>query len=118
MRNFLPPEPIVYTHSWIPRLLSIVVRVEGITLWPFVFLRGTTNPLLLNHESIHFAQYKELWVFGFFGVYVYDFLRNLLGGNIPLVAYRKIRLELEAYDHEADFTYLDTRKPFAWVNKG
>lgn len=118
MQNFLPREPIVVTHSQVPVLLSIFIKVEGITLWPFVFLRGETNPLLLNHESIHFAQYHELWVLGFFAIYVYDFLRNLLRGQTTTAAYRNIRFEREAYDNEADFMYLDCRKPFAWVKMG
>jgi hypothetical protein len=113
MQNRLPSNPIIVTHSWVPRLFSVFVKVEGITLWPFIFLRGGIDPLLVNHESIHFAQYRELWVLGFFVVYVYDFFRNLFSYGVA-GAYKRIRLEVEAYDHEADFIYLDSRKPFAW----
>lgn len=114
MQNFLPSEPIVVTHSVVPRIASIMFPVEGITLWPFIFMRGDVNPLLLNHESIHFAQYRELWIVGFFAVYFFDFVRNLIHGKSVSDAYSDIRLEVEAYDNEADFTYLETRKGFAW----
>ena len=67
-----------------------------------------------KHESIHIAQYIELLVIGFLILYLWDWVRGLIKYKDTNVAYRKIRLEQEAYEYQRSFTYLDKRERFAW----
>jgi len=106
--------PFIVEHSRVPRLLSLVVEVEAITLWPFIFARGALSPQTRRHELIHWRQYAELWVLGFLVLYAWDWLRGLLVHRSGAVAYRRIRLEQEAYAHDDEPGYLEVRRPFAW----
>tara|TARA_Y100000296_G_C5125786_1_gene232801 strand:- start:551 stop:898 length:348 start_codon:yes stop_codon:yes gene_type:complete len=109
-------KPIIVNNSYVPVALSIVIRVAAITLWPFVFIRKgmEASERLIQHESIHILQYNELWVVGFPIVYVWDWLRGLVKYKSGSQAYRQIRLEQEAYDHESEEGYLSSRERFAW----
>ena len=65
----------------------------------------------INHERIHTAQMKELLYVGFYLLYVLEwFVRLFMKGS----AYRNLRFEREAYEHENDLSYLDNRKPYSW----
>ncbi len=55
-------KPIIVKNSKIPELLSWFMEVGGITLFPFIFIRGEGNDRLINHESIHIFQYIETFV--------------------------------------------------------
>ena len=57
--------PVIVKNSKIPNLLSWVIDVYAITLWPFVFIRDDGNERTINHETIHIKQYNELFVVGF-----------------------------------------------------
>lgn len=73
---------------------------------------------LINHESIHTAQMKELWFVGFYLLYVLEWLWLMLNGISSNEAYHAISFEKEAYDNQANLAYLDSRKPFSqWNNK-
>ena len=109
-------KPIIIKNSRLPKLLSWFMNVGGITLFPFIFIKGEGNPRLINHESIHIAQYSELFVLGFLVLYLYDFLVNLARFKNFKEAYYNIRFEREAYDNDNNFDYLDNREKFAWRN--
>ena len=67
----------------------------------------------LNHEAIHTAQMKEMLFIGFYLWYLVEWIIRLFGkGN----AYRNLSFEKEAYDNDEDLAYLDTRKPYAWLD--
>lgn len=89
-------------------------NVEAVTLGRFIFLRGEANPIVINHESIHVLQYQEMGMWQFVATYVGEYIRNRLSGMSSSSSYRMISLEREAYDHEADLSYIDTRHPRAW----
>jgi hypothetical protein len=98
-------------------------ETNGITLFPFVFLRKSYVDRLdywslwnlINHESIHLKQQAELGVVFFYVWYFLEFcIRTLLIGNTD-VAYRKICFEREAYENEKDLKYLDKRKFWAFI---
>jgi hypothetical protein len=110
-------KPIIIKESRIPALLSIVIKVGAITLWPFIFIRRgmEASERLIRHESIHIQQYAELLVIGFYLVYVWDWLHGLIKYRNGAKAYKQIRLEQEAYDNEHDENYLITRKRYAWL---
>ena len=102
-----------------PKFLSLISyfnpkRVIGITLYPFIFVDDTSNVKLINHESIHLAQYKELFVIGFLLLYLYDWTIGLIKYKDFYKAYRQIRFEQEAYQHETNLNYLILRKKNSW----
>jgi hypothetical protein len=136
----------MFIHSrWLTKLLSIVIPVGAITLWPFIF---TSNPIdklseaTKNHELIHLAQQQEMlllmlsvliiaalvglpiWPFtillfsSYYIVYGFFFLINFILSKEKdrgADAYFKIPLEIESYDNQYDLDYLSKRKPFAWI---
>lgn len=116
-----------YNH-WIPKVISkLIMPISAITLYPYilftdkkmfvendVFEYVKTQDSIERHESIHIAQYEELYVVGFLWIYCWDYLKGRLKGRNHYEAYVHIRLEQEAYDYSYNPIYLKTRKPFAW----
>jgi hypothetical protein len=98
-------------------------EINGITLFPFVFLRKSYVDMLaqwnldslINHESIHLKQQAELGIVFFYVWYFIEYcIRVVLIGNTD-AAYRKICFEKEAYENEKDLEYLKTRKFWAFL---
>lgn len=108
--------PYVVKGDLVPKMLSVFIRVGAITLWPFIFIRSelANSDRILNHEKIHMAQYAELWVLGFYFLYVWDFLRGAIKYRSTSKAYYQIRFEQEAYDNDDNMEYLDNRSKFCW----
>jgi hypothetical protein len=89
--------------------------VAAITLWPFIVVNPAhETPRLLRHERIHLAQQRELWVLGFYAIYVWEWLGHLFSGLAADFSYRLISFEREAYAHEDDEDYLLTRESHSW----
>lgn len=86
----------------------------AINLFGVLFVRkgAKVSPLLLNHESIHTAQIKELWYVGFYLIYLLEWICRMPFGR----AYYSISFEREAYIHQGDPLYLERRKKMAWKN--
>jgi len=108
--------PIVIRNSNIPQLLSVVIDVYAITLWPFIFIRDDGNETTIRHETIHIKQYNELLVIGFLFLYTYDWLVGLIKYQNKAEAYFNIRFEQEAYSNQKDENYLSSRQKFAWLS--
>lgn len=87
----------------------------AINLFGVLFVRPETviTERLLNHEKIHTAQMKDLGYLPFYIFYFYEWLYRL---TKPGNAYRNISFEREAYEHESQESYLETRQPFAMWN--
>ena len=107
-------KPIIVKNSRIPKMLSWFMEVGGITLFPFIFIRGEGNARLINHESIHIVQYAELFVVGFLFLYLWDFVHGFIKYKNYDDAYRSIRFEREAYSFDADPHYLEYRQSYDW----
>lgn len=100
----------------------------AITLYPYILFADsqvgmstypggvlTPQAITINHESIHIAQYEELWVAGFLFLYLLDYLVGRLKYKYTHnKAYRMIRFEQEAYGHQYVMSYLATRTTKAW----
>lgn len=71
---------------------------------------------VLNHESIHTEQMKELAYIFFYLWYFIEWLVRLFI-NGPSEAYENISFEQEAYEHEAEPDYLKERKRYCWLKK-
>lgn len=106
--------PIIVRNSRIPKMLSIVIDVYAITIWPFVFIRDNGNEITINHESIHIKQQEELWVIPFYVLYLFEWIKNLISDMNKRDAYFNISFEKEAYNNQKDFTYLQKRDRMAW----
>lgn len=89
----------------------------AINLFGILFVRseykGQLSERVVNHESIHTAQMKELWYIPFYIWYVIEWFILLFkyGDN----AYRNIRFEKEAFENEKNLDYLKTRKKFNYL---
>ena len=73
------------------------------------------SAILINHESIHTAQMKELLYIGFYLWYGVEWLVRLIQYRNTKQAYYNISFEREAYTNDQDATYLKGRKPYAFI---
>ncbi|CDF80535.1 conserved hypothetical protein [Formosa agariphila KMM 3901] len=90
---------------------------QGITLYPFVFLRDSKlkrNVVLINHERIHLKQQLELLILPFYIWYGIEFLFRLYQFKNWNSAYNNISFEREAYTNEKDLNYLKSRPLFSF----
>mgnify|MGYP003142322604 FL=1 len=109
-------KPIVIIAPRFVKALSIIIDIFAITLWPFIISREEMSEDVLNHETIHIAQQKELLVLFFYILYGWDYLVGLIKYKDKEQAYYRIRFEQEAYDKMFDKDYLKTRKLYSWRN--
>lgn len=65
-----------------------------------------------NHEAIHTEQMKELLYIGFYILYLTEWVWHLVRLRNANAEYHAISFEREAYKHENDMEYLETRKMF------
>lgn len=87
---------------------------KAINIFGFLFVRNgcTISEDDLNHESIHTTQMKEMLYVFFYIWYLFEWVIRLFKkGN----AYKNISFEREAYLHEKNHNYLNTRKSFSWL---
>lgn len=87
---------------------------RAINLFGVIFAREECRPITpycINHERIHTAQMKELGFVGFYALYLLEWVYRLIFHT--KTAYRGISFEVEAYNHQHDYTYLKNRKRFA-----
>jgi hypothetical protein len=107
-------KPIVIIAPKFLKAISWVIDICAITLYPFIISREDMSPDVLNHESIHIAQQKELFVVFFYLLYGWDYLKGMIKFRDKEVAYHRIRFEQEAYAQMFNEYYLDNRKPYSW----
>lgn len=95
-------------------------RFAAINLFGIFFVkeRAHISDTLINHESIHTAQMRELLWIPFYVIYLLEWLLRLLQFNGDLYkAYSHISFEKEAYANDSDLNYLKSRRHFAqWRN--
>ncbi len=94
--------PILIKSKLITKLLSIVISVSAITLFPFVIISKELDEYEMNHELIHYEQQKELYVIGFYFLYVYDYAKGIIKYKNKEFAYYQIRFERETHAHDKD----------------
>lgn len=87
----------------------------AICLFGFVFSIRPLDRKELNHELIHAAQQRELLYLPFFFWYGLEWLLLFLKYRDGMEAYQHIRFEQEAYKHQDDLSYLDTRKHYQFL---
>lgn len=102
---------MVIESDWITKLLG----VRGIILWPFIIVKRGYSDTLLNHELIHLAQCHELFVVGFYVLYILSFIIAWVRHRSYDLSYKDNWFEKEAFDNQNDMCYLEHRTPYAWV---
>ena len=90
---------------------------RAINLFGFLFCRKTANidEVVLNHDSIHTAQMKEMLYVFFYIWYFIEYLIKLAIFCDHKCAYRNISFETEAFDQEKNPHYLSGRKHYKWI---
>ena len=91
---------------------------NALAVWPFIILRSKelkNDNILLNHEKIHLKQQKELLWFLFFIIYFIEFLAKIVIYKKPRLAYQNISFEREAYLHEQNFSYAESKSFLSFV---
>ena len=107
--------PVIVKNSKLVKIINAFnPRVRGITLFPFILIRDEGDERIIRHESIHIAQYREMFVIGFLLLYLWDFVRGFVKYKTYDDAYRSIRFEREAYSFDGDPHYLEYREKHAW----
>jgi len=109
---------MIVRWNWFLNIISYVnsFKVDGFTIFPFIFIRPSATAVLINHEKIHFRQQIELLIVLFFIIYGVHYLLLRISNNHN-TAYRNIIFEKEAYANQANMDYIRTRKFFAWGRK-
>jgi|TARA_R110002124_G_scaffold49599_5_gene145270 hypothetical protein len=108
-------KPITIIAPKLLKVMSIVIDIAAITLWPFIISREEMSEDVLRHETIHLAQQKELLVIFFYLLYGWDYLRGLIKYKDKEQAYFRIRFEQEAYEKMFDKEYLNQRVKYNWL---
>ncbi len=106
--------PIFINAKFVAKLFSVVISVYAIPLFPFIISADEMDEYTMNHELIHFEQQKELFVVGFYALYVYDFVKGMIKYKNKDLAYFLIRFEQEAYNHQNDLGYIVSREKHSW----
>jgi hypothetical protein len=107
-------KPILIISPWFTKLMSIVIDVYAITIFPFIISKEQMDAGTLNHETIHIHQQRELLVIPFYLLYAYFYLVGLIKFKDKQRAYFMIPFEQEAYANDQNLDYLKTRKSYAW----
>lgn len=103
---------------WIVRNSIIPLKAyKAMSAWPFIFVRkeAQVDDATLTHERIHGEQQKELLIVGFYLLYGTEYVVRLIQYRDFHKAYRMVSFEQEAYRHENDKDYPDSRRHFAWI---
>ena len=108
-------KPITIVSPWFTKLVSVVIDVYAITLFPFIISKEPMSPETLNHETIHIKQQAELLVVFFYLLYVAYYFIGLVKYRDKQKAYYMIPFEQEAYEYDNQLDYLETRKPYSWT---
>ena len=77
--------------------------------------KSLIDRFVLNHESIHTKQQKELLFIPFYILYILEWLFRLLQYRNQHEAYMNISFEREAYKYGHDLSYLSKRKAYSWI---
>lgn len=119
-------KPIIVKTKYLKKFFGI----RGIALWPFIFytpyftlenhwahnkiVTYAMNRRVLRHERIHIRQQAELWVVGFYVLYLWYYFGKRFKGLSHKSSYRLNPFEVEAYAHENNLDYLDHRPKHNW----
>ena len=88
-------------------------------LYPFILLKRKEyimNHYIINHETIHLKQQKELFIIFFYILYGLEYICRLFQYKFNFyTAYKNISFEREAYKNEQNLNYTRERKPYNFI---
>jgi hypothetical protein len=123
--NLFKFEPIIVDNSKIPSYFEFMNNdALSLMLFPYIFVRSKKElenktdydyREIINHEKIHFQQCKELFVIGFYFMFMFEWFINLIKKFSLWEAYLCIRFEQEAYENMTNFDYLKKREPYSFT---
>ena len=109
--------PSYILHHTLILLVTPWLWVNGMTIWPFILVqKPNPSARLLNHERIHLRQQLELGIIPFYIWYFSEYGYYRLRGRTHYAAYRAIRFEREAFEHDQNLTYLKNRPFWGFLN--
>ena len=100
-----------------PIIVAPFLQVDGMAVFPFILVKKSAfkqDTVLIRHETIHLKQAAELLVLPFYLLYLLNYMMNRFRYKTHHDAYMSIVFEQEAYRHEYDADYLQTRRFWAW----
>ena len=109
--------PFIIKNSKIPKLLSWVINIRAITLFPFIFIADEGDEILIRHETIHIRQQLELLIVGFYVIYLIDYMIKYFKYANGPKAYYNIVFEREAYNNQHEPGYLSRRRRWECFRK-
>ena len=110
-------KPIIIKNTKILNIMEkiFVMNLNAITLWPFIIIKYDNIPQeIINHELIHIAQCNELFIIGFYIIFIIEFIFNTIKYRDRYKAYCSSMFEKEAYAYMSDLNYLNKRHYYAW----
>jgi hypothetical protein len=111
---------------WYSKLTGTNGNAKAAAFYPFLITTSKIHPKMkpyfINHELIHFAQQKEMFIVGGWIFHLFEYFYLLIKGKKGMEAYLSRSTEQEAYDNMFNLDYLKQRKSFSdlkkyWKNK-
>ena len=101
---------------------------KAMTVGPFIFVKKGTvlSEQDINHESIHWEQYKETFIIGFFLIYLIEFILKFISPSLTINekkqgrsywnrVYHSLSMERESYENQDNPNYLKNRQHYTWI---
>ena len=107
--------PIIKYSDKSLKNINPFINLKGITIFPFIILKEKYkgDESLINHETIHIEQQKELLIILFYPLYFLEWLIKVF--KYGYGAYKNLSFEREANFFEDDLPYLKNRKRYAFI---
>ena len=97
------------------RIIPFGRRFHAINLFGVLFAKGPCNRYVINHESIHTVQIKELGYVFFYIAYLSEWIVRTIQFGGFFKGYENISFEREAYGNDRDLDYLKKRKHYSFL---
>ena len=91
---------------------------QAINICGIIFAKrcyGDLPEYVQNHEYIHTMQMREMLYIFFYLCYLVEWLVKILIYRNPIIAYKNIGFEREAYENHYNPLYRHHRRHFAWL---
>jgi hypothetical protein len=107
---------------WYSKLTGTNGNAKAAAFYPFLITTNKIHPKMrayfINHELIHFAQQKEMFIIGGWIFHIFEYFYILCTkGKYGMEGYLLRSTEQEAYDNMFDLDYLNKRKNFNHLRK-
>jgi hypothetical protein len=99
----------------VAKLNILAAGITALSFGPFIFLKHKRNPVLENHETIHFFQQLELLFVFQWLLYAVFYVAGLIRYRDRQTAYYSNPFEKEAYTNQRDMNYIEERPWFNWI---